>query len=113
MSKVAVAMLQLLPAAGNSAVNNYISSGAATFNRDAYTFKVDHSFSDRSRMSLFGYADVEDSVDAPCIQGAWSPALDQKRPDRWLRFNHDFSFSGTLLNNFRAATRMRPRFGTA
>jgi hypothetical protein len=109
MSKVAVAMLQVLPAATNAAINNYTSFGAAVFNRDTYTFKIDHSFSDRSRMSLFGYADVEDSIDAASIQGAWSPALDTKRPDRWLRFNHDFSFSGTLLNNFRAGYTHAPQ----
>ena len=109
MSKVAVAMLGLLPAASNAAVNNYTSVGAAVFNRNAYTFKIDHSFSDRSRISLFGYADVEDSIDAPTIQGAFSPALDTKRPDRWLRFNHDFSFSGTLLNNFRAGYTHAPQ----
>ena len=110
MSKVAVAMLQLLPApASNAAVNNYTAYGASRFDRDTYTFKLDHSFSDRSRVSLFGYADVEDSIDAPTLQGAWSPALDQKRPDRWLRFNHDYSFSGTLLNNFRAGYTHAPQ----
>ena len=109
ISKVAAAMLQLLPAASNSLVNNYVSAGAATFNRDAYTFKIDHAFSDRNRMSLFGYADVEASVDAAFIAGPWSPALDQTRPDRWLRFNDDYNVSATVLNNLRAGYTHAPQ----
>jgi hypothetical protein len=108
-SKVAVSMLSMLPAAGTAAVNNYTSTGNATFNRDVYTFKIDHLISDRNRFNLFGYANKEDSLDAAFIAGPWSPGLDQKRPDRWLRFNHDYSFNSTTMNSFRAGYTHAPQ----
>src|SRR5215471_303878 len=55
-SKVSASMLGMLPAANTSAATaNYTAAGAQVFDRNVYTIKGDHSFSDRSRVSLFGY----------------------------------------------------------
>ena len=38
-----------------------------------------------------------------------SPALNQQRPARWVRFNHDYQISPTTLNNFRAGYTREPQ----
>jgi Carboxypeptidase regulatory-like domain/TonB dependent receptor-like, beta-barrel len=109
-SKVSSAMLQLLPPAKtSSATNNYTAVGAQTFNRNVYTIKGDHAFSDRNRISVFLYISNEDSIAPDLIAGAMSPALDQQRPARWARFNHDYQISPTMLNNFRAGYTREPQ----
>lgn len=110
VSKVAASLLSVLPAtATNANINNYVSAGASTFNRDTYTFKIDHSVTDRHRLSFFAYANVEASIDAAFIAGPWSPALNQQRPDRWMRFNYDYNVSATVLNNLRAGYTHAPQ----
>ncbi len=77
-SKVSAAMLQLLPAANTNAITaNYNAVGAQTFDRNVYTIKGDHSFTDRNRVSLFAYFSDESSIAPALIDGAMSPALNQ------------------------------------
>jgi hypothetical protein len=109
ISKVSAAMLQLLPAARSSATSNYTSVGSNIFDRNVYTVKGDHAFSDRSRISLFLYFSDENSVAPALIEGAMSPALAQQRPARWFRFNHDYQISSNMLNNFRAGYTREPQ----
>jgi Carboxypeptidase regulatory-like domain/TonB dependent receptor len=109
-SKVSAAMLQLLPQANtNAATANYTSVGAQTFDRNVFTIKGDHSFNDRNRVSLFAYISNETSVAPALIDGAMSPALNQQRPARWARFNHDYQISPTTLNNFRVGYTREPQ----
>ena len=109
-SKVSAAMLQLLPAAkSNASTSNYTSVGSNIFDRNVYTVKGDHAFSDRSRISLFLYFSDENSIAPALIEGAMSPALAQQRPARWFRFNHDYQISSNTLNNFRAGYTREPQ----
>ena len=109
-SKVSAAMLQLLPQANtNAATANYTAVGAQTFDRNVFTIKGDHAFNDRNRVSLFVYISNEASIAAALIELAMSPALNQQRPARWARFNHDYQISPSTLNNFRAGYTREPQ----
>ena len=110
ISKVSAATLQLLPQANtNAATANYTAVGATTFNRNVVTIKGDHAFSDRNRVSLFVYVSNEANIAAATIDGALSPALNQQRPARWTRLNHDYQFTPTTLNNFRVGYTREPQ----
>jgi hypothetical protein len=110
ISKVSAAMLALLPATTtNAATSNYTAAGATTFTRDVVTIKGDHSFSDRNRVSVFVYVSNEANVAASLIEGGLSPALNNQRPARWARLNHDYQFSPTTLNNFREGYTREPQ----
>ena len=110
ISKVSAAMLALLPATTtNAATSNYTAAGATTFTRDVVTIKGDHSFSDRNRVSVFVYVSNEANVAASLIEGGLSPALNNQRPARWARLNHDYQFSPTTLNNFRVGYTREPQ----
>jgi hypothetical protein len=109
-SKVSAAMLQFVPVPSNTnQLNNYQVIGAASFNRDVYTGKLDHQFSDRNRFNIFIYYNEQSSVAPERLPGALSPALDEQRPARWIRANHDFLFSPTTINNFRAGYTREPQ----
>ncbi|MBI4904672.1 MAG: TonB-dependent receptor [Acidobacteria bacterium] len=109
-SKVSAATLALLPATNtNAATANYTATGAAAFNRNVYTIKGDHVFSSRNRISVFAYFNDEASVAAALIEGAMSPALDQQRPARWGRFNHDYQLTPVTLNNLRVGYTREPQ----
>ena len=109
-SKVSAAMLALLPNANtNAATANYTATGAQLFDRNVYTAKLDQVFSERSRANFFMYFNDEHSIAPALIEGAFSPALNQQRPARWLRFNHDYQVSATTLNNFRAGYTREPQ----
>ena len=110
ISKVSAATLQLLPAANTNATTaNYTAVGATTFTRNVYTIKGDHSFSDRNRVSIFAYISNEANVAASLIDGGLSPALNNQRPARWARLNHDYQFTPTVLNNFRVGYTREPQ----
>lgn len=109
-SSVSAKMLQFVPATSNAnQLNNYQVIGAASFNRDVYTGKLDHQFSERNRINFFVYFNEQASIAAERFPGALSPALNEQRPARWLRLNHDFIFSPTTLNNFRAGYTREPQ----
>ena len=101
-SKVSAAMLQLLPPANTNAGHRQLhgrrrdTSSTAT----SYTIKGDHAFSDRNRISLFFYISDENSVAPALIEGAMSPALNQQRPARWGRFNHDYQIHADHAEQF-------------
>jgi hypothetical protein len=110
MSKVSMAMLQLLPLPNTKqATGNYFAVGAQVFNRNVVTVKGDHAFSEKNRISVFFYGSGESSIAPEQIAGAMSNALNQQRPARWGRFNHDYQLSATLLNNFRAGYTREPQ----
>jgi hypothetical protein len=108
-SKVSANLLTLLTAAGSAATSNYTAAGSNTFNRDVVTIKGDHSFNDRNRVSLFVYISNEANIAASLIEGGLSPALNNQRPARWTRLNHDYQFSPTVINNFRVGYTREPQ----
>jgi hypothetical protein len=109
-STVAKNILQFVPAPSSaSQLNNYQVIGAQTFNRDVYTIKGDHQFSERNRWNVFFYINNQDSVAPERFPGALSPALAETRPSRWIRLNNDFIISPTWINNFRAGYTRDPQ----
>jgi hypothetical protein len=100
-SSVAKAILPLFPAPINSGIlNNFLTVGAKTFDRDQVDLKIDHRFSDRSSASFFLYLGTQTTIDAPNLPPPLSNALDEDRLSRWARFSHDFIFSPSALNHF-------------
>ncbi len=109
-SKVSSAILQLLPANSNANTTaNYFSAGATLFDRDVFSVKGDHVFSDKHRISVFAYWNKEQNIAAATIEGGLSPALNQQRPARWGRFNDDYQITPTSLNNFRVGYTREPQ----
>lgn len=109
-SKVAANMLQFVPAPSNgNQLNNYQVIGSQKFDRDVYTGKLDHQFSDRNRVNAFFYWNEQTSAAAERLPGALSPALNEERPARWIRANHDFLFGPATINNFRAGYTREPQ----
>ncbi len=110
MSKVSMAMLALFPPPDTSqATGNYFQVGALVFNRNVYTVKADHAFSDRNHLSVFLYDNEQTSIAPEAIAGAMSPALMEIRPSRWVRVNHDYLITPTTVNNFRAGYTRDPQ----
>ncbi|MCC6587031.1 MAG: TonB-dependent receptor [Bryobacterales bacterium] len=100
-SAVSRKILPLLPTPTNSRqTDNFLSIGARTFDRDQVNIKIDHAFSDKARVNWFSYIGSQSSVAALGLPIPFTNALDEQRPSRWLRFNFDYIFSPTLLNNF-------------
>ena len=109
-SSVAAKILQYVPAPSNAGqTNNFQVVGASAFDRNVYTGKLDHNFSERNRLNFFIYFNDELSAAPEQLPGALSNALNQQRPSRWLRANHDFLFSPTTINNFRAGYTREPQ----
>jgi hypothetical protein len=110
MSKVSMAMLALFPTPNTSqATGNYFQVGAQVFDRNVYTVKADHAFSDRNHLSVFLYDNEQTSIAPEAIVGAMSPALMEIRPSHWIRINHDYQITPTTVNNFRAGYTRDPQ----
>lgn len=102
-SSVSKAIFPLLPPTTNSGIlNNFLTMGAQKFGRDQIDVKIDHSFSDRSRLSLFTYIGTQNNIDPELLPDPLSPSLNRDRRSRWIRLSHDFVFSPTTLNHFAA-----------
>ncbi len=109
-SKVSAAILQFVPSPSNSnALNNFQVVGAQAFDRDVYTTKLDHQFSERNRFNVFFYFNEQTSSAPERLPGALSPALNEIRPARWVRANHDLILSPSTINNFRAGYTREPQ----
>jgi Carboxypeptidase regulatory-like domain len=110
MSKVSLAMLALFPLPNTSqTTGNYFQVGSLVFDRNVYTVKFDHAFSDRSHLSFFFYDNEQTSIAPEVIAGAMSPALQEIRPSRWLRLNHDYLITPSTVNNFRGGYTRDPQ----
>ncbi len=100
-SAVAKQILPLFPQSINSGIlNNYLTVGAKTFQRDQVDVKIDHSFSDNNRLSGFVYIGTQNTLDPAILPAPLSNQLSEDRLSRWARLTHDYVFSPTLLNNF-------------
>lgn len=100
-SSVARQILPLIPGPTNSGLlNNFLTVGARRFDRDQVNVKLDHAFSDRSRLSAFVYIGTQKDLGAENLPIPLSDALNDQRRSRWARLNHDFIFTPNLLNHF-------------
>ncbi|HYP05175.1 MAG TPA: TonB-dependent receptor [Bryobacteraceae bacterium] len=101
ISSVSRRIVELMPANTlNSLLQNYIAFGNQTLDRDQYNLKLDHSFSDRNRMSFFTYLGGQDLKDPERLPVPLTTAQNEHRDSRWLRLNYDFIVSPTTLNHF-------------
>ncbi len=109
-SAVSRNLLKFVPAATNSGqLNNFQVVGAMAFDRDVYTGKLDHQITDNHRVNFFIFWNEQTSTAAERLPGALSPALAEIRPSRWYRFNDDYVFGPTVLNNFRVGYTREPQ----
>lgn len=109
-STVSANILQFVPAPSNAnQLNNYQVIGSQRIDRDVYTGKLDHQFSDRNRINFFVYFNEQSSAAPERLPGALSPALNEQRPARWLRLNHDYILNPATLNNLRAGYTREPQ----
>jgi len=109
-SDVSRKTLGFVPTPSSAALlNNFTVVGAQSFDRNVYTTKIDHNLSDRNRINVFLYFNEQTSSAPERLPGALSPALNELRPARWIRLNHDFTFSPTTINNFRAGYTREPQ----
>jgi hypothetical protein len=109
-SAVSTKVLQFVPQPSNAnQTNNFQVVGETQYDRDVYTGKLDHVFSERNRINFFIYANEETSNAPLMLPGALSNALAQMRPGRWVRLNHDYIFSPSTINNFRAGYTREPQ----
>ena len=103
-SSIARRIIEQLPQPTNSGLlNNFLAVGAQQFDRDQINVKLDHAFSDRNRLSGFLYWGEQTSLEPEYLPVPFSRALDEQRPSRWLRVNHDFILSPTTLNHITLA----------
>jgi hypothetical protein len=109
-SEVSRRWLRFVPQPSNSSqLNNFQVVGRSVFDRDSYSGKLDHQFTEVNRLNFFVYWNEQASVAPERLPGALSPALNERRPARWLRLNHDYIFNASTLNNFRAGYTREPQ----
>ncbi len=109
-SEVSRRMLQFVPTPSNNGqLNNFQVVGAQRFDRDVFTGKLDHQFTEKNRVNFFVFWNDQTSTAPERLPGALSAALAESRPARWLRFNNDYLFSATVLNNLRAGYTREPQ----
>jgi hypothetical protein len=102
-SAVARNIVPLLPApTNNGLLNNFLSVGAARFDRDQINLKIDHSLSDKSRLSGFLYTGTQTNIEAEQLPIPFTGALNDGRKSYWARITHDYIFSPNLLNHLNA-----------
>jgi hypothetical protein len=99
-SSVSRAILPLLPTPTNGGIfNNFISIGRGQSSSNQYNVKIDHAFTDSSRISGYFYRDILEIRDPELVAGPTTP--NRKSPSRnvWGRISHDFVISPSMLNH--------------
>jgi hypothetical protein len=81
-------------------LNNFLSVGAQTFDKDQVNFRIDQNFAEKNRLSFFAYLGTQDNVDPEKLPVPFTPSLDTTRLSKWLRLNDDHVISATTLNHF-------------
>lgn len=113
-SSVSRNILPLLPTPDNNAVfNNFVSVGRGQADSNQENIKLDHSFSDRNRISGFFYHDSFESRDPELVPGPTTPNRRSSSENYWTRISHDLVISPRMLNHrtlghTRFATRILP-----
>lgn len=106
-STVSKNILGQVPTAINSGLfNNFLSQGRGYVNENQYNIKLDHAFSDRSRLSGYYYQDALDQLDPTgggadkaAVPGAAAQAAVNTSRNYWARISHDYVVSPTILNH--------------
>ncbi|HWB99734.1 MAG TPA: carboxypeptidase-like regulatory domain-containing protein, partial [Bryobacteraceae bacterium] len=100
ISSVSQKIAALYPATiNNSPFNNFLTVGAKRFDRDQVDVKIDHSFSDRNRLSAFVYIGTQTTHAPELLPLPLSPSKDEDYRSRWVRLTDDHIFSPTVLNH--------------
>ncbi len=110
LDPVALAVLSYIPLPNQPGTTlNYIYDGKATFRRDIYAFRLDHTFSDKhSLFTRFSY-EKRFTSEPNYFEGS-DAANVRKVKDTFYNFtfNDTYSLTPTLINNFRYGyTRVR------
>ena len=100
-SPVSANMVPLIgPTTNSDLLNNYLNVGKSTTDRDLYSIKLDHAFSERQRISGFFYWGSRLDIGGDNIPQPLSSAMTNTRPSYWPRINYDFIVSPSSLNHF-------------
>ncbi len=110
-SAVSAKILPVIPQPTNDGLlNNFLSVGARSFDRDQVTVKLDHAFSDRSRLSGFVYFNEQESKAAEVLPSPLTASLREQRPGRWARLAHDWVISPSTLNHLAFGFTREPQY---
>jgi hypothetical protein len=100
ISPISSKIVQQLPTPINTSLfNNYISVGRAKTDSNQANVKIDHSFSDRNRISGYLYRDINTAYDPELVTGPTSPNRQTGSRNFWTRISHDFVVSPSKLNH--------------
>ncbi len=99
LSAVSGKIAALLPGTAGGNLNNFPSVGNNSFNRDQVNIKIDHSLSDRNRLSGYVYINTQAQVDPGKLPDPFTNALNNMYHSRWARASDDWVLSPTLLNH--------------
>jgi hypothetical protein len=99
-SSVSSKIVPLIPAPTNLGItNNYLGANGTNVDRTMWSFKGDHNFSDRNRLSIYVNRQERNTRMLgplpPPLSNGW---IDYDTPDNY-RANHDYTFRPNLLNH--------------
>lgn len=100
-SSVSSKIIPLIPDPTGPGISaNYATSSLTTVDRNIYSVKLDHSFSDRNRISgLYSWQRLNQLSQGGLPGPLASGSITHDLPDT-SRLNHDFNFTPTLFNHF-------------
>jgi outer membrane receptor protein involved in Fe transport len=90
---------QLATPINNGIFNNFISVGRARTTSNQVNVKLDHAFTDRSRVSGYVYRDINEQFDPELVPGPASPNRKTGSRNFWTRVSHDYVVSPSKLNH--------------
>lgn len=97
-AKVSNNILSLIPNPTRAGVAaNFDHVNTQVFDRYIYSLKVDHSFSERNRLSWFFSNETQLAMDTTAFPGPLGQGLDNTQKPWNQRANHDWMLSPTLL----------------
>ncbi|MCW5979919.1 MAG: TonB-dependent receptor [Bryobacteraceae bacterium] len=99
-SSVSQNILPLLPTPdSNNLFNNFLSIGRGQASSNQVNIKLDHSFSDASRISGYYYRDGHETRDPELVPGPTTPNRRSTSRNNWARISHDLVISPSMLNH--------------
>jgi hypothetical protein len=99
-SPVSSKIVPLLPTPTSNALTaNFVAIGRQAANDDQVNFKIDHSISDRNRISGFLYRDWYKNSDPILVPGPTTNNRQTLYRNLWGRINHDYVISPSKLNH--------------
>ena len=106
-SKVSTNAMATMPTpATNALFANYPSTGRGYVNEDQINIKIDHSFTDRHRISGYFYRDMLNQLDPlgggaerTAVPGPPTPSAYNLNHNHWLRLSDDYVISPAILNH--------------